>query len=45
MIKKQEKPELGAQRVKNDYFLKEIWRQKEREKLLWLWDQQGKKYK
>jgi hypothetical protein len=37
MIKKQEKPEPGAQ-VKSDYFLKEIWRQKEREKLLWLWD-------
>jgi len=32
MIKKQEKPELGAQRVKNNYFLKEIWRRKEREK-------------
>lgn len=32
MIKKQEKPELGAQRERNDSFLKEIWRQKEREK-------------
>ena len=30
MIKTQEKPELGAQREKSDYFLKEIWRQKER---------------
>lgn len=32
MIKKQEKPELGAQRERNDSFLKETWRQKEREK-------------
>lgn len=30
MINKQEKPELGAQRERNDFFFKEIWRQKER---------------
>lgn len=46
MINKQEKPELGAQREREMiFFLKKYGVRKRDKKLLWLWDQQGKKYK
>lgn len=38
MINKQEKPELGAQREKNDFLKKKYGVRKREKKLLWLWD-------